>query len=182
MPNQLKEIANPFLFTTQAVRTATDEKQEAWFCAKDVCAALDIAWRGLETLENMPENWKGVRNLRTPGGEQEAIFINEAGLYRLIFRSQKPKAEEFANWVCAEVLPAIRKHGYFGAVKPRDYLNIIKQIDYLTLQVVISKNVFQLTTLLEQLHTLHNMAGSKMPALELVKADLEQSDLFLKLN
>jgi prophage antirepressor-like protein len=46
----------------------------------------------------------------------EANFINEAGLYRLIFRSNKPKANEFATWVCEVVLPAIRKHGHFGTV------------------------------------------------------------------
>jgi len=54
------------------------------------------------------------------------IFINEPALYKMIFRSNKPKAEEFANWVCAEVLPQIRKHGFFGQVNPKDYIAIIK--------------------------------------------------------
>ncbi len=182
MPSHLKEIANPFLFTTQAVRTATDEHQEVWFCAKDVCDVLELDWNGFETLKNMPENWVLVWNLHTSNGKKDTYFINEAGLYRLIFRSQKPKAEEFANWVCSEVLPAIRKHGFYGAVKPRDYLIVIKQIDYLTRQMVSSKNVFQLETTLEQLRTLHNMAGSKMPNIHLIKADIEQSDLFLQMT
>jgi prophage antirepressor-like protein len=67
-----------------------------WFCAKDVCAALDISWSSM-TLENMPENWLIVINLITIKDERDAYFINEAGLYHFICRSNKPKAKEFAN-------------------------------------------------------------------------------------
>lgn len=115
MPNStLSLLANPFLFDSSEVRTATDNNQEVWFCAKDVCDVLDITWNG-STLENMPENWKLMLKLRTSFGEKDTNFLNEAGLYRLVFRSNKPKAEQFANWVCEEVLPAIRKHGFYFA-------------------------------------------------------------------
>jgi prophage antirepressor-like protein len=179
MNTQLNPIANPFQFDALDVRTATDENGEVWFCAKDVCDVLDIDWNGLDTLKTMPENWVMVWKLHTIKGERDTIFINEAGVYRLIFRSNKPNAEQFADFICEEVLPAIRKTGFFGVVKPKDYLNIIKQIDYLTKQVVGCKNAFQLKTILHQLRTLHNMVGSKMPDLQLIKADIEQTDLFL---
>ncbi|MFM7981339.1 MAG: Bro-N domain-containing protein, partial [Candidatus Fonsibacter sp.] len=45
--------------------------------------------------------------------ELNAMFINEAGLYRLIMRSKTEKAEEFTDWVCSEVLPTIRKTGSY---------------------------------------------------------------------
>ena len=48
-------------------------------------------------------------------------FINEAGLYKLILRSKLPAAEEFSDWVCEEVLPSIRKYGYYSLV-PEDKL------------------------------------------------------------
>jgi len=38
-------------------------------------------------------------------------LITEAGLYRLIMRSDKPEARKFQDWVTREVLPAIRKTG-----------------------------------------------------------------------
>jgi hypothetical protein len=44
---------------------------------------------------------------------QEMNFINEGNLYRLILRSQMPNAENFESWVCDEVLPQIRKKGYY---------------------------------------------------------------------
>ena len=45
---------------------------------------------------------------------REMLVVNEPGLYRLIFQSRKPEAEAFKTWVFTEVLPAIRKNGYFA--------------------------------------------------------------------
>ncbi len=45
------------------------------------------------------------------GREQQAKFINEGNLYRLIVNSKLPSAEKFENWVFDEVLPSIRKTG-----------------------------------------------------------------------
>lgn len=41
------------------------------------------------------------------------IFINESGLYSLIFNSQLPTAKKFKRWVTSEVLPQIRKTGKY---------------------------------------------------------------------
>ena len=40
-------------------------------------------------------------------------FIPESDLYRLVFSSKLPTAEKFTDWVTAEVLPTIRKHGAY---------------------------------------------------------------------
>ena len=55
---------------------------------------------------------------QTMGGAQRLTFINEAGLYKLVLRSKLPAAEEFSDWVCEEVLPSIRKYGYYSLVQP----------------------------------------------------------------
>lgn len=91
---------------------------EPWFVAKDVVAALGIGWNGT-TLASIPDEWKGMRTFRTPssgtrgGGEQMLTVINEAALYKLAFRSNKPQADAFVNWVAGEVLPAIRQTGQY---------------------------------------------------------------------
>jgi len=41
-------------------------------------------------------------------------FLTEAGVYKLIFRSRKPEAERFQDWVAEEVLPSIRKTGQYS--------------------------------------------------------------------
>ena len=42
------------------------------------------------------------------------LFLTEAGFYRLVLRSNKPKAEKFIKWVTKEVIPTIRKTGHYG--------------------------------------------------------------------
>lgn len=38
-------------------------------------------------------------------------FLTESGVYKLVFKSRKPEAERFSDWVTDEVLPTIRKTG-----------------------------------------------------------------------
>lgn len=40
-------------------------------------------------------------------------FLTESGVYKLVFKSRKPEAEKFSDWVTDEVLPTIRKHGAY---------------------------------------------------------------------
>ena len=92
--------------------------EEPWFVAKDVVAALGIGWNGT-TLASIPDEWKGMRTFRTPssgtrgGGEQMLTVIDEAALYKLAFRSNKPQADTFVNWVAGVVLPQIRQTGQY---------------------------------------------------------------------
>jgi prophage antirepressor-like protein len=43
--------------------------------------------------------------------------INESGFYKLIFKSTKPEAKVFQKWVTSEVLPSLRKSGFYGNAK-----------------------------------------------------------------
>lgn len=175
----LKTLANPFQFEAFDVRTAVDENDNVWFCAKDVCAVLDIVWKGASaSLENMPEEWLMVWNLQTIQGERDAYFVNESGLYWLIFRSNKPKAREFANWVLGDVLPQIRKQGFYGTLPTKDYIAVIKQIADLTERLAETKNAFTHRLLVEPLRNLCNMAGHPMPKIELISQQIDQTDLF----
>lgn len=47
------------------------------------------------------------------GGVQQLSVINEAALYKLAFRSNKPQADAFVNWVAGEVLPQLRQTGQY---------------------------------------------------------------------
>lgn len=67
---------------------------------------------GLTELENLQIGTKGV------------VLLTEAGLYKLSFKSEKPNAEEFTDWISEEVLPKIRKTGKFDAIE-----NQIEQIE-----------------------------------------------------
>lgn len=56
---------------------------------------------------------KGVAKMETPSGVQDMVIINEAGVYQLIFRSKLDSAKQFQKWVFEEVLPSIRKNGFY---------------------------------------------------------------------
>ena len=178
--SEFKTLANPFQFSNLDVRTAVDEQGDVWFCAKDVCLALEISWSGgSKTLGNMPTHWRGVFPEKTPGGVQETVFVNEAGVYKLIFRSDKPKAEEFANWVCEEVLPQIRKHGFFGVIDGKDRLAYSKQIVEITTRMTHTKDAMLFKLLASELRDLCNLVGRVMPDLSLLGRDYKQLDSFV---
>lgn len=87
-------------------------KGEPWFVAKDVCDVLELT-NSRKSLTSLDEDEKGVTNCYTLGGVQEMAIINESGMYSLIFQSRKPEARKFRKWVTSEVLPAIRRQGYY---------------------------------------------------------------------
>lgn len=81
-----------------------------WFVASDVCKYLEL---GLPAnyLRKFNDDKKRTYPIYTAGGIQKLLVISESGLYRLMFRSRRPEAIRFADWVCKEVLPSIRRNG-----------------------------------------------------------------------
>lgn len=88
-----------------------EENGEILFCGSDVAKALGYA----RPNDAVAAHAKGTVKRRTPtdGGLQEMAFIPESDLYRLVFRSKLPNAEQFTDWVTRDVLPSIRKHGAY---------------------------------------------------------------------
>lgn len=99
---------------------------EPWFVAKDVCDILGIA-NNRDAVARLDEDEKGVGISDTLGGKQEVSIVNEFGLYQLILRSNKPEAKQFKRWVTHDVLPAIRKQGYYSMIKDEDLIAIISE-------------------------------------------------------
>lgn len=90
---------------------------EPWFVAKDVIRALGYAdfYNPSRATQVIPEEWKGVQRMHTPGGEQTMLTISEQGLYFFLGRSDKPAALPYQKWIAGEVLPSIRKTGSYSA-------------------------------------------------------------------
>lgn len=57
------------------------------------------------------------------------LFLTEAGLYKLIMRSNKPSAEAFQKWVVKDVLPSIRKTGSY-TIKNKKEMQKEKPVSY----------------------------------------------------
>lgn len=65
-----------------------------------------------------------IRKLNNAGEN----FLTESGVYKLVFKSHKPNAEAFTDWIADEVLPSIRKHGMYATDNVID--NILNNPDF----------------------------------------------------
>lgn len=91
------------------IRTANNNGEPA-FCLADLCRVLNLRTDGVfPRLKKDGYNLIGVTD--SLGRDQQTYFINEQNLYKVIMRSDKNEAVQFQDWVCGEILPAIRKHG-----------------------------------------------------------------------
>lgn len=97
---------------------------EPWFVAKDVCDVLEHSNHKM-AVKSLDEDEVNTAYLTDSlGRNQQTTIINESGLYSLIFQSRKPEAKAFRKWVTSEVLPSIRRKGYFGVYKKEtDYID-----------------------------------------------------------
>lgn len=120
-----------FSFQEQSVRIV-EKDGEPWFVAKDVAEVLGYVWAKSATIRHVPdewkstiqieggnselppEEWKGANPVRTPGGVQEMLCLSEPGLYFFLARSDKPLALPFQKWIAGEVIPSIRKRGFYA--------------------------------------------------------------------
>lgn len=95
------------------IRT-TGTSESPLFCASDVCRALGYN-NGRDAVAKHCERGDVAKcDTPTSSGTQIMTFINESGLYALIFGSRLESAREFKHWVTSEVLPSIRKHGAYA--------------------------------------------------------------------
>lgn len=106
-------------FTSNEFGTIRTVEQDGkvLFCGKDVATALGYK----DTNNALKRHCRGVA-FHHPivdqlGREQQARFITEGDLYRLIASSKLPSAQKFESWVFDEVLPSIRRQGGYMAAR-----------------------------------------------------------------
>lgn len=112
--NELQVFNNPDFGEVRTI----EENGAVLFCGSDVAKALGYA----NPSKALSDHCKGDLTKRYPivdslGRNQEAIFIPESDLYRLVFSSRLPQAEKFTDWVTQEVLPTIRRHGMYATAE-----------------------------------------------------------------
>lgn len=94
-----------------------------WFGGVEAAKALSFSDPHKAITNHVDEEDSTVHPVLTSGGKQNKKFINESGLYSLIFGAAKQgnnpeikkKAKVFKRWVTSEVLPTIRKTGGYVA-------------------------------------------------------------------
>jgi prophage antirepressor-like protein len=128
--SQVFESKNVNMVTRVLEDEYGDKEIVPYFCGRDVCKILeysnyrnvlnlyidDDCKMSLKELLNLDVTKKSttsrvMNNLKY--NDLKATYINEEGLYRLIFHCKLPVAKKFQKWIFKEVLPTIRKSGKF---------------------------------------------------------------------
>lgn len=145
-----QSITEPMAFQFSATKQEMQTlliKENPWIVAKDVCDILGLN-NPTRALSGLDEDEKLTLPIVRAGQTRKTNLVNESGLYALIFKSRKPEAKAFRKWVTSEVLPAIRKRGYYYShtakvdyIDARDivpsYLNLN---DYMVTTIQIEEN------------------------------------------
>lgn len=114
---------------------------EPWFVGKDIAIALgykDTARAVREHIDDEDKRLVKVGEIPTlETSNFGAYIINESGLYSLILSSKLPNAKKFKRWVTSEVLPAIRKNGYYSIEPIEPMERITTKDDYIRAASII---------------------------------------------
>ena len=119
-------------------------KNEPWFVAVDVLKILGIHTKNISRiLEVLDSDEKSVVNLTTEevgtpiklmsekiiqGSHNTVWIVSEPGLYKIMLNSRTEKAKKFTRWVTHDVIPRIRKYGYYKLTLSEQKTNALNSI------------------------------------------------------
>jgi prophage antirepressor-like protein len=170
----------PFRFESESSTVRVVEIDgEPWFVVKDVLSALEYAedYNPSRAVDRVPDKWKGVHPLHTLGGQQDMVIFSEAGLYFFVGRSDKPKALPFQMWLAGEVLPSLRKRGFYGLVPIRERMRHHGTLLRVVKQLVGSRDAMERELLLQAATDITRILGLKMPDLSLLGKPANQTSM-----
>lgn len=113
-----------FTFNCAEVRTIT-EGEVIWFVGKDVATILGHANPERAIRKFVDDEDKVVTDLVTSYGTKETTLISEYGCYSLILASHTEEAKRFKYWVTHEVLPSIRKQGFYSLLTKEKLIEVL---------------------------------------------------------
>ena len=90
-----------------------DNKQNIWFLGKDVANILGYSDTDKAIRKHVDNEDKDKGPAKAAGDLQQSFYINESGFYSLVLSSKLETAKKFKKWVTSQVIPSIRKFGYY---------------------------------------------------------------------
>ena len=104
-------INNTYEFNNIKFNVIIDTDNNPWFKGKEVSKYLDFVDTAQAIRKHVPDKYKKIREkirvvVVTPLSENKknTIYINEYGLYKLVFRSKKPEAEKLTDWMLNQLV------------------------------------------------------------------------------
>lgn len=135
------------------VRTTTIDGKP-YFCGSDVAKALSYTNPKKAVTDHCEEDGVTICSLiDSLGRKQEAKFITEGNVHRLIVSASKQsrnkdiqnKAKKYASWIFDEIVPSVRANGYYAmpGVQVPDFreIPIGDLASYLRIQRTVMKDL-----------------------------------------
>lgn len=139
-----------------SVRTRLDEHGNPWFCLVDICNILGIVNNRNITSRLFEDGVHTMDVIDNLGRTQNAMFVNEGNLYKIIMNSRKAEAEDFQRWICFEVIPMIRRTGAY--MTPNTFLQLQQDPNFVR---TLAENYI---TAYDQVQYLQNKVDELQPA------------------
>ena len=162
MSNNMKVFTKCSYDGTAALQVLGD-KNNPWFICKEVFDFLGIPKNYMaRKLKTLDEDEKMVAEIsknkdssvitlmtervkRVQGSRNTIYLISEPGFYKIALTSQTERAKEFTRWVTHEVLPRIRKYGYYKLTVAEEKANAINSIMETLGVTALEKKYYKMT-------------------------------------
>jgi anti-repressor protein len=149
------------------VRTVVEDGQVK-FVMHDICNALGLT-NPTMAAQGLAEDERGLSITETADGKRTVVTITESGLYALVFKSRKPEAQKFRQWVTAEVLPTLRQTGTYTTPQAVPRFDLPK---------TFSEALRMLADTHDQAEALKITVAAQQPAVEFVDRYVHAEGLF----
>ncbi len=103
-----------FTLHSNSLRADLTEDGTPIFHAGDLCTLLGYKNPRAAIRRHVDQEDVAKRDTLTDGGIQKATWVTEPGMWALIFGSETEQAKAVKRWVFRDVLPAIRRQGYYA--------------------------------------------------------------------
>lgn len=110
-------------YQNTSVRTIT-ENDCIWWVLTDICTILELSNPSM-VVQGLDDDEKAKFNLGLPGSDP--WFVNEPGLYHVILTSRSEKAKPFRRWVTHEILPSIRRQGFYSMLTDEKLIEVLTE-------------------------------------------------------
>jgi prophage antirepressor-like protein len=129
------EVVDELLFTYTGTKLVIiiDNKNKSWFNSVQICKILKYA-NTKQAIRNLVDK-KYVKKLKDIIDDYKIYlyaqpntkYLNEYGLYSLLLRSHKKRAQRFFEWIIEDVIPSIRQKGYYKLINK--HLDEVKKLN-----------------------------------------------------
>lgn len=109
---------NTITFENNKIIVIIDNIMNIWFNAKQICISLGYVYPQQIIIKNVDREDKiQLKNMDINFKIQQqpdSIYINETGLYSLLFSSRTKKAKKFIRWIKKDILPLVRQNNIYS--------------------------------------------------------------------